>query len=322
MSSTKPKLYSSKCLGFCKCWWNGTAIYSDFIEKIKPFVDFTTHCPEVELGLGAPRKFVRIVLEGETKRFVQPATNQDLTEKLADYIENILPTLSDMDGFILKENSPSCSMSRVRYYRGPEKDAEIGGGGAGLFGGAVLERYGNLPIESDGRLRNQRIREVFLTRIFTLASAKDVLSKNNMSELIDFHSDNKYLLMTFSQKKLQELGQITSNAENVPFNELSERYLDKLIEILAISPRSSMVVNVLSKIYGYFSKQLKSEEKKFFLSRLDSYRQGKISITSLRETLQLWALRFEEDYILRQTVFQPFPEELNEICKLVQYQNE
>jgi uncharacterized protein YbgA (DUF1722 family)/uncharacterized protein YbbK (DUF523 family) len=292
------------------------------VEKIKPFVDFVTHCPEVEIGLGAPRKFVRIVLNGDIKTFVQPATNGDFTQEMSDYIKKTVPKLQNLDGFILKENSPSCSMSRVRYYRGSEKDAEIGGGGPGLFGEAILGRYGHLPIESDGRLRNQKIREVFLTRIFTLAAAKQVLESKKMGDLVEFHTNNKYLLMTFSQKRLRELGRITSNPDRVQFDEVAERYLEILEKALAVTPKSSMVVNVFSKIYGYFSKNLKADERKFFLSRLDSYRQGKLSITSLRETLLLWALRFEQDYILKQTVFQPFPQELNEICKLVQYQKE
>ena len=261
-------------------------------------------------------------MNGDIKTFVQPATNGDFTQEMSDYIKETVPSLQGMDGFILKENSPSCSMSRIRYYRGPEKDAEIGGGGPGLFGEAILREYGHLPIESDGRLRNQKIREVFLTRIFTLATAKQVLENKRMRDLVEFHSNNKYLLMTFSQKRLRELGQITSNPDKMPFSQVATSYLETLGKALAVAPRSSMIVNVFSKIYGYFSKDLKADERKFFQKRLDAYRQGKISITSLRETLLLWALRFEEDYILKQTVFQPFPEELNEICKLVQYQRE
>ncbi len=318
----KPRIYCSKCLGFCKCWWNGTVIYSDFIEKIRPYVDFVTHCPEVEIGLGSPRKFVRIVLDNGTKTFVQPETDSDFTQEISEYIDKIVPTLVDLDGFILKDNSPSCSINRVRYYRGPEKGAKIGGEGPGLFGDAILRTYSGLPIESEGRLRNQKLRELFLTRIFSLSAAKKVVSTNRMNELVEFHSNNKYLLMTFSQKKLKDLGQIISNTDKDSFTDLASRYTSTLRETLRITPRSSMVVNVFTKIYGYFSKELKPEERKFFLSRVDMYRQGKTSITSLRETLMLWAIRFEEDYILKQTIFQPFPEELNEICKLVKYSRE
>jgi len=70
MQFARPVIYSSKCLGFDACWWNGQMMHSDFIESIRPFVDFITHCPEVEIGLGAPRHFVRIVMKGDQRRFV------------------------------------------------------------------------------------------------------------------------------------------------------------------------------------------------------------------------------------------------------------
>jgi hypothetical protein len=37
------------------------------------------------------------------------------------------------------------------------------------FGGTVLERFQGFPVEDEGRIRNFKIREHFLTRIFTFA---------------------------------------------------------------------------------------------------------------------------------------------------------
>ena len=46
--------------------------------------------------------------------------------------------------------------------------------GPGLFAAAVLDRFGHLAVEDEGRLRNHRIREHFLTRLFALARLRDV----------------------------------------------------------------------------------------------------------------------------------------------------
>jgi uncharacterized protein YbbK (DUF523 family) len=68
----KPSVVFSKCLGFDKCRYNGLAAKSDEVDKIKEFVDYQTVCPEVEIGLGIPRKSIRLVRpSGQPTRLVQ-----------------------------------------------------------------------------------------------------------------------------------------------------------------------------------------------------------------------------------------------------------
>jgi uncharacterized protein YbgA (DUF1722 family)/uncharacterized protein YbbK (DUF523 family) len=311
----RPRLYASKCLNFCACWWNGMVINSEFIQKVEPFVDFVTHCPEVEIGLGVPRKWIRVVMQEGEKRLLQPSTGLDLTARMREYIDRVVPSLEGLDGFVLREGSPSCSMSRVRYYAGPAKGANIEGEGPGLFGEAVLKAYSGLPAESDGRLRDRRIREDFLTRVFALAALRSVEQSGNMRILVEYHSRNKYLFMTYSQQLLKALGQTVANREHLAFSEVCSQYRAGLLRLLAKGPRSSNTVNVLNKIYGYFSEGLSSGEKQRFHEQLKSFRSGSASLTSLREILIIWGLRFDEAYITAQTFFQPFPKELNEFCR-------
>ncbi len=315
MRYARPIVYASKCLGFAACWWNGQMMHSQFIESIRPFVDFVTHCPEVEIGLGAPRQFIRIVMRDNQRRLVQPATDSDLTDQMTMYVENLINTLERIDGFVLKDGSPSCSINRVRYYSGPEKGAPIKTEGSGFFGGAVLERFEGTPIESDGRLRNAKIRETYLTKIFMLADLRRVSDSGKMHELVKFHSRNKYLIMTFGQKYVPELGRIVSNAEKRPFTAVIDTYNEKLKEAMNRTPRSTSIVNVMTKVYGYFSNQLSKREKDTFQKMLQSFREGNLPLTSLRETLKMWAIRFDETYVEEQTIFHPFPEELNSICE-------
>lgn len=289
-------------------------MHSDFIEKVRLFVDFVTHCPEVEIGLGAPRQTVRIVLRSGERRFVQPATDTDLTDKMIFYVEDLAGKLENIDGFVLKEKSPSCSISRVRYYSGPEKGAPVKTEGSGFWGGKVLEKFSGIPIESDGRLRNTKIRETFLTKVFMLADFRRVRKSGRMYELVNYQSRNKYLIMTYGQKYVPQLGRIVSNPEKKNFEEVARNYLEILKQIMNGTPRSTSIVNVMTKLYGYFSKLISKREQEFFLKTIDSYRKGTASLTSLREAIRMWAIRFDEDYVDKQTIFQPFPEELNSIC--------
>lgn len=294
-------------------------MHSNFIESIRSFVDFETHCPEVEIGLGAPRQTIRIVMQEDERRLVQPATDRDLTDDMIAYVDDITSKLKDIDGFVLKDGSPSCSTYRVRYYTGPQRGAPVKTEGSGFFGGAVLERFNGTPIESEGKLRNARLRESFITKIFMLADLRRVAESGKMHELIKFHSRNKYLIMTFGQKHVTELGRIVSNNEKKPFTQVVNDYRERLNDFMDKNPRSTSTVNVMTKIYGYFSNQLSKKEQDAFLKMIDSFRKGNISLTSLRETLRMWAIRFDDNYVEEQSIFQPFPEELNSICETVAY---
>lgn len=57
----KTKSLVSKCLGFCKCRYDGQVINSEFVQALEPYVDFIQVCPEVDIGLGIPRASVKLV---------------------------------------------------------------------------------------------------------------------------------------------------------------------------------------------------------------------------------------------------------------------
>jgi hypothetical protein len=100
----------------------------------------------------------------------------------------------------------------VKFYSGPERGPAIGRT-AGLFGGAVLQKFGDLAVEDEGRLKNLSIREHFLTRIFALARLRKLQQSGSVHSLARFHSLNKLLLMAYSQTKLSELERIVANAD-------------------------------------------------------------------------------------------------------------
>ncbi|HEX9792382.1 MAG TPA: DUF523 domain-containing protein [Planctomycetota bacterium] len=82
-------------------------------------------CPEVEIGLGTPRESLRLVGAVEDPRLVAPRSGADHTAAMQSMAAERLRELGGMDlcGFILKKDSPSCGMERVRVY-GPKGMAE------------------------------------------------------------------------------------------------------------------------------------------------------------------------------------------------------
>ena len=89
-----------------------------------------------------------------------------------------------------------------------------------------------------------------------------------------------------------------------------EKYEDSLNKLLLKKPKKGQVINVLLHIFGYFSKDLSNIEKAHFIDALADYREGHIPQSTLMMMLYSWALRFELDYLMVQTVFEPFPKAL------------
>jgi uncharacterized protein YbgA (DUF1722 family)/uncharacterized protein YbbK (DUF523 family) len=310
--SDKPVVVISKCLGFAHCRFNGLTISSHTVDKLKLHVDFRPVCPEVEIGLGVPRDPIRVVKRADGLRLVQPATGNDVTDKMTEFAESFLGSVEDADGFILKSRSPSCGIKDVKIYPGMGK---VGSGlrGSGFFGGAVIEKFPGLPVEDEGRLTNFNIREHFLTKLFTMSRFRAVKSSNSMKELVQFHTENKLLLMAYNQERMRILGRIVANPDKRPFGELIRDYEEHLMGAFSKASRYTSNINVLMHGLGYFSDELSSNEKAFFLDSLERYRSGSIPLSVPLNIIRSLIVRFQEDYLVQQTFFEPYPEELMEI---------
>lgn len=306
---SKPIVVVSKCITFEPVRWDGGIIASELVEKLKPYVSFVPVCPEVEIGLAVPRDPIRIVLVDGEHRLVQPSTGLDFTDKMRSFSESFLDSLKEVDGFILKSGSPSSGFKNVKIYPKKEKSASIARG-PGFFGRAVLEKFPGLAVEDERRLLNPRIKEHFLTKLFTLASFRGVKKSNSMRQLVKFHSENKYLLTAYSQKELSVLGRLVANQEGRPIAEIMKTYETHLHSVFKRSPGPGSNVNAMMKIMGYFSPQLSTKEKSFFLGSLEKYKTGSLPLSACINILKAWIIRFQQEYLTSQTFLEPYPEEL------------
>jgi len=308
----KPVVVTSRCFEFDACRYNGQMIPNNFVEILEPWVEFRPVCPELEIGLGVPRDPVRIVRKGGERKLVQPSTGRDLTALMRDFSSRFLDTLGDADGFILKSRSPSCGLGDAKEF--PDAENEIATGkGAGFFAEAVMSRFPGLAVEDEGRLRNFRIREHFLTKLYTLARFRDVRRAGTAGALVNFHTDNKLLLMSFSQKEMRALGRITANARGASPPEMIAEYGEGLMRALASPQRRPSSINVLMHTLGYCSDNLTGREKAYFLDLLAAYRDERIPLSAVLTVLESWVIKYGEEYLGRQTFFEPYPRALMEL---------
>lgn len=308
----KPIVVISKCLGFAHCRYDGDIIETPFVHKLKEYVTFHPICPEVEIGLGIPRKPIRIVSVEGGNRLYQPANGDDMTERMESFVKTFLDSLAEVDGFLLKNRSPSCGPGDVKIYPSFENVSRTLRG-SGFFGGAVLERFPGIPVEDEGRMRNFTIREHFLTRIFAFARFREVKKSKTMRSLIEFHSRYKLLLMGYNQTQMRILGRIVANHENADFESVTTTYESHLKLALTKSPRFTSMINVLMHAFGGFSNILSKDEKMFFLESLEEYRDERIPLSALLHVVRAWAVRHNNQYLLNQTFLKPYPGKLIEI---------
>lgn len=305
----KPTVVVSKCIEFEPVRYDGQMISSDFVKQLKDYVDFKPVCPEVEIGLGIPREPLRLVKKGDSIRLVQPTTGLDLTEQMELFSKNFLDSLVEVDGFILKSKSPSSAIKDAKIYP-KDKDVAPISRGPGVFGKAVLARFSGKAVEDEKRLLNERIREHFLTKLYTLADFREVKKSGSGNALVEFQAKNKLLLTAYNQVQLHIMGRLVAERKSRMLSETLHEYETHLSQALRRPPNVGSNYNVLTKAAGYFTSGLTHEEKAFFLDIANKYRAGLQPFSAPLSIVRAWIVRFNEGYLGKQTFFEPFPEKL------------
>jgi len=312
MRNVKPVVFISKCIEQLPCRWNGAIIASAEVKQLLPFIDLKTACPEADIGLGIPRDPIRLELHGEEIRLVQPSTQRDLTNEMTLFSEDLCRGLKDIDGFILKSKSPSCGFKEVKIYANANSKTKSGYG-AGIFGQMVMTHFPHLMIEDEGRLTNLKIRDHFLTAIFTLARFREIKKNLKMADLVAFHASHKFLFLAYNQKQMRVLGKITANLDKRPIEHVFEDYQLNLRLVFKTQVRIKNVLNVWMHIMGFFSEQLNSAEKQNLLDKMDEYVSDTVPASVVTELLYSLCIRFNHGYLLNQYFFKPYPKELMNI---------
>lgn len=305
----KPKILISKCLGFENCRYNGAIVQFDLLDKMKDQIEFIPLCPEIEIGLGLPRESLRLIKVHDGIELVQPKSKKYLTDDMKKYSEEILKDISDIDGLILKGRSPSCGIKDVKVYSGMEKSPVIGKS-MGLFAAEMEKHFLYLPIEEEGRLTNLIIREHFFTKLYAIFNFKKMAQSKSMKKLADYHAKNKYLYFVYNQTLKNKLGLIVANHEKLETNIVLDNYFNEMVKLFLNLPSKKNYINAYQHIFGYFSNFASKEEKVFILQLMEKYRNGKIDKSAIASILKGYSIKYNIEYLLGQTIFEPFPEEL------------
>jgi uncharacterized protein YbbK (DUF523 family) len=122
-------------------------------------------CPEMAIGLGAPREPVDLVKTRRGVRMLGVCSGADHTDAMRRWARAHLEKLARLrlHGFVLKSRSPSCGVGDVKL-----RDAKgrlLRSDASGLFAAALIERFASLPVEDEKRLSDPKVRAAFLARV-------------------------------------------------------------------------------------------------------------------------------------------------------------
>lgn len=307
----KVRIGISSCLMGNPVRWNKGHKLDRFLTgTLGQFVEYVPVCPEVEAGFGVPRESVRLVGDPENPRMITFKTKRDLTDQMTNWAKKRVKELEkeDLCGFIFKSDSPSSGMIRVKVYSDKGMPRKVG---VGMFARAFMDHFPRIPVEDDGRLHNPAIRENYIERIFTLKRWRDIAGGSpKMGKLVDFHSRNKLLLLSHSQKHYRLMGKLVANEKKIAPEILFDQYEQELLAALDLKTTAKKNLNVLLHLMGYFKKQLSADEKQELLEVFEQYRKGLVPILVPLTLINHYVRKYDQPYLKTQTYLNPHPLEL------------
>jgi uncharacterized protein YbgA (DUF1722 family)/uncharacterized protein YbbK (DUF523 family) len=311
LAMDKIKLGISTCLLGENVRYDGGHKLDRFLtDTLGQYVEYVPVCPEVECGLPIPRESMHLEGDPESPRLVTLRTKQDMTERMVSWAKKRVVELEKegLCGFIFKSDSPSSGMERVRVYNKKGMPVKKG---VGMFARIFMEHFPLLPLEDEGRLHDPKLRENFVERIFTLKRWREVLAKKeSRGTLVDFHTQQKLLILSHSPKHYQIMGKFVAKAKDIPLKNLYQQYQNILMEALQLKTTPKKNSNVLMHMMGYFKEQLSSDEKQELLEVINHYRQEYIPLIVPMTLINHYVRKYDQPYLEQQVYLNPHPLEL------------
>jgi uncharacterized protein YbgA (DUF1722 family)/uncharacterized protein YbbK (DUF523 family) len=274
------------------------------------YVEWVPVCPEVEAGMGTPREPVRLVRGPDGVRMLGTKSGREWTRPMRELAAKRVRELARLElcGYVLKKDSPSCGMERVRVYAAAGPAARDG---VGLFAEALLAANEALPVEEEGRLHDPVLRESFIERLFAYRRLRSLCrGRLPLGRLVAFHTAHKLQLLAHSPRGYAELGRFVAGAKRLSPAALRDGYARGFMGALAQRATPRRHVNVLQHCLGHFRDRLDAAARAEILGVVEDYGRGLVPLVVPVTLVGHTARRLGVDYLLGQVYLEPHPKEL------------
>jgi uncharacterized protein YbgA (DUF1722 family)/uncharacterized protein YbbK (DUF523 family) len=313
VSGERPRVGISACLlGEAVRYDAGHKRDAFLVDTFGRHVEWVPVCPEVEAGFGTPRAAMRLMSDRDRRlRLVVIGTGEDVTPRLDRFATARVEALDDehLSGYVLKKDSPSCGMERVKVYGAGTMATRIG---RGLFAAALMAKYPLLPVEEEGRLSDPALRENFVERVFAYRRLRALFDDRwTVGDLVRFHTAHKLTLMAHSPVAYRALGRLVAAARSMPRRQLSRQYEDGFMGALAAIATPKRHANVLHHMIGYFKTTLDADARVELLEVIEAHRIGEVPLIVPITLIRHHVRRLGVTYLQDQTYLDPHPRELS-----------
>jgi uncharacterized protein YbgA (DUF1722 family)/uncharacterized protein YbbK (DUF523 family) len=309
--SEKIRIGVSSCLMGNPVRYNGGHKHDRRItDSLGRLFDFHPVCPELAAGLGVPRPTIRLVRH-ESGLAIRGAKKPelDVTQPLVDASARIVDGLPQLAGFILKKDSPSCGVFRVKIYRedGHLSRAET----RGEFTHQLLTAWPWLPVEEEGRLNDPVLRENFINRVIVYRSLQKLEAQEaGIRDLMDFHSCHKLLIQSHSPDAARSLGRLLADPRDRSMVELLQDYRRLIMSAMRKPVPRRRHAMVMERMLGYLRRDIDAQDRQELRDLLGSYRRGEMPLIVPVTMLRHYLKRLPHNHAARQVYLWPHPDEL------------
>lgn len=276
------------------------------ISTLGQYFSFHAFCPEVAIGLGVPRPTLHLIKQHNEIHCVEiKHPEKNVTFALNAYAQQNQAKFSNLCGYILKKDSPSCGMERVKVYQNNMPKRE----GIGIYAKQMMRNNPLLPVEEEGRLGDALLRENFIQRVFIRYRWQQLINSGlSIEKLMVFHARHKLIIM--SHQDYKPLGQLLATLTKENLNAVANEYILILMNLLKKIASRNNHVNVLQHIQGYLKKVLDKEDKAELQETIERYRLGELPLIVPITLLKHHFRKSPDRYIEESYYMSPYPQEL------------
>ncbi|MFD3686778.1 YbgA family protein [Nocardiopsis sp. NPDC058631] len=306
----RPLVGVSSCLLGAPVRYNGGHSRSRFLtDELDRHVNWLPVCPEAEIGLGVPRPTLRLQRRDGEDRVVSSKDGTDVSDELAGTADQHFAQLRRLDGYVLKNKSPSCGLFALPVF--DEAGNRVDGKGRGAFARRLTALLPSLPVEEQGRLCDPVLREQFAQRVFAHARLRALWeSPWRTRDLVELHTRHKLQLMSHSPDGYRETGRIVARAGTVDREQTVASYTEAFHRAMAVLPSRGRHVNALQHAFGMLSSLLDDARRHDLLEAIQDYRREQVPLSVPVALLRHHCAAEEVAWARNQTYLRPYPDDL------------